>query len=79
MVITMLKLKVRKFGNSLGVILPKEVIERLRTKEGERVLLVEAPGGEYQLAPADEEFEKKMSKAQDIMSRYRKTLRVLAK
>ena len=75
----MLELKIRKFGNSLGVILPKEVIERLRTGEGERVLLVEAPGDVYQLAPVDEAFEKKMDKAQDIMSRYRKTLRVLAK
>jgi putative addiction module antidote len=75
----MLELKIRKFGNSLGVILPKEVIERLRTREGERVLLVEAPGDVYQLAPVDEAFAKKMDKAQDIMSRYRKTLRVLAK
>ncbi len=75
----MLELKIRKFGNSLGVILPKEVIERLRTREGERVLLVEAPGDVYQLAPVDEAFVKKMDKAQDIMSRYRKTLRVLAK
>jgi putative addiction module antidote len=75
----MVQLKVRKFGNSLGVVLPKEVIQRLRTSEGEHILLVEAPDGAYQIAPADEEFEKKMSRAHDIMSRYRKTLRVLAK
>ena len=41
----MLKLKVRKFGNSLGVVLPKEVIQRLRTGEGERLFLVESPAG----------------------------------
>ena len=75
----MLELKVRKFGNSLGVVLPKEVIQRLNTAEGERLLLIESPDGAYQLAPADEEFENKMSKARDIMSRYRNTLRALAK
>jgi putative addiction module antidote len=75
----MLELKVRKFGNSLGVVLPKEAIRRLNTAEGERLLLIESPDGAYQLTPADEEFEKKMSKARDIMSRYRNTLRALAK
>lgn len=75
----MLELKVRKFGNSLGVVLPREVIRRLQTAEGERLLLIESPDGAYQLAPADEEFEKKMSQARDIMARYRNTLRVLAK
>jgi len=75
----MVELKVRKFGNSLGVVLPKEVIQRLHTGEGERLLLIEAPGGAYQLAPTDGEFEKKMHKARDIMTRYRNTLRILAK
>ena len=75
----MLELKVRKFGNSLGVILPKEVIQRLGAAEGERVLLIETPEGTFRLTPPNPEFEKKMSKAQDIMDRYRNTLRVLAK
>jgi len=75
----MLELKVRKFGNSLGVILPKEAVERLRTGEGERVLLIEAPGGVYQLAPADEEVEEQLKIAREGMARYRKALRVLAK
>jgi len=75
----MLTLKVRKFGNSLGVILPKEVIARLHTGEGERILLIEAPGGVYQLAPADEEVEEQLKIAREGMARYRKALRVLAK
>ena len=77
----MLELKVRKFGNSLGVVLPKEAIRRLNTAEGERLLLIESPDGSYQLAPTDtdEEFEKKMNQARDIMGRYRNTLRALAK
>jgi len=38
----MVELKVRKFGNSLGVVLPKEVIRRLKTADGERLFLIEA-------------------------------------
>jgi putative addiction module antidote len=75
----MLELKVRKVGNSLGIVLPKEVVQRLQTGEGERLFLVEAPDGAYELTPYDPDFAKKMAKAEDIMSRYRNTLRALAK
>ena len=75
----MLELKVRKFGNSLGVVLPKDVINRLGTKDGEPLFLTEAPDGSYQLSPYDPSFEKKMTKAEDIIGRYRNTLHVLAK
>jgi len=75
----MLALKVRKFGNSLGVVLPKEVVNRLHTGDGERLFLIEAPDGDYRLTPYDPAFEKKMAKAKDIMGRYRNTLHALAK
>jgi putative addiction module antidote len=75
----MLELKVRKFGNSLGVVLPKEVINRLRTGDGEPLFLIESPEGEYLLTPYNPAFEKKMRKAEDIIARYRDTLHVLAK
>ena len=75
----MVELKVRKFGNSLGVVLPKEVINRLQTADGEALFLIEAPDGGYQLTPYDPGFEKKMAKAEEIISRYRNTLHVLAK
>jgi putative addiction module antidote len=75
----MVELKVRKFGNSLGVVLPKEVINRLNTKDGAPLYLSEAPDGGYRLSPYDPSFEQKMSKAEDIIGRYRNTLRVLAK
>lgn len=75
----MVELKVRKFGNSLGVVLPKEVINRLNTADGEPLFLIEKPDGSYQLTPYDPDFEKKMSKAEDIISRYRNTLHVLSK
>jgi putative addiction module antidote len=73
------ELKVRKFGNSLGVVLPKEVINRLQTADGEALFLIEAPDGAYQLTPYDPGFEKRMAKADDIITRYRNTLHVLAK
>ena len=75
----MVELKVRKFGNSLGVVLPKEVINRLHTGDGEPLFLIEAPEGGYRLTPYDPGFEEKMVKADDIIRRYRNTLHVLAK
>jgi putative addiction module antidote len=73
------ELKVRKFGNSLGVVLPKDVINRLQTGDGEKLFLIEAAEGDYRLTPYDPEFEKTMAKAEDVMSRYRNALRALAK
>jgi putative addiction module antidote len=75
----MVGLKVRKFGNSLGVILPKEVISRLSTKEGAKLFLSEAAEGGYRLSPYEPGFDDKMAKAEDIIGRYRNTLRVLSK
>jgi len=77
--IAMVELKVRKFGNSLGVVLPKEVINRLHTKDGESLFLMESSDGSYRLSPHDPSFELKMAKAEDIISRYRNTLHELAK
>jgi antitoxin component of MazEF toxin-antitoxin module len=75
----MLELKVRKFGKSLGVVLPNEVISRLHTGAGERLFLVEASDGTYRLTPSDADFEEKMSKTEDIIGRYSNTLRALSK
>ncbi|MEZ5404521.1 MAG: hypothetical protein R2729_32885 [Bryobacteraceae bacterium] len=75
----MVELKVRKFGNSLGVVLPKEVINRLQTGDGEPLFLIEAADGTYRLTPYDPGFEEKMAKADGIIGRYRNALHVLAK
>jgi putative addiction module antidote len=75
----MIELKVRKIGNSLGVVLPKDVLGRLRARAGERLFLLEAPEGAYLLTPNEPLFVKKMAKAEEIMARYRNTLRALAK
>jgi putative addiction module antidote len=75
----MLELKVRKIGNSLGVVLPKEAVNHLQAGEGDRLFLTEGPGGAYQLTPYDPAFEKKMKQAEDIIGRYRNTLHTLSK
>jgi len=75
----MVELKVRKIGNSLGVVLPKEAITRLNAEEGDRLFLIEGPEGAYQLTVYDPAFATKMEKAADIIRRYRNTLHVLAK
>jgi len=75
----MVELKVRKFGNSLGVVLPKDVINRLQTGDGEKLFLIEVAEGDYRLTTYDPAFEKQMERVDDIMSRYRNTLRALAK
>jgi putative addiction module antidote len=75
----MVELKVRKFGNSLGVVLPKEVVSRLQTGDGQPLFLVEAADGSYRLTPYDPSFERKMAKAEEIIGRYRNTLHVLSK
>ena len=75
----MFELKVRKIGNSLGVVLPKEAVSRLHAGEGDRLFLIEGPNGAYQVTPYDPAFEAQMNKAEDIISRYRNTLHALAK
>ena len=75
----MVELKLRKFGNSLGVVLPKEVIHHLHAAEGEPLFLIEAPDGGYRLTPYDPAFEQKMAIADDLIRRYRNTLHTLAK
>jgi putative addiction module antidote len=75
----MLELKVRKIGNSLGVVLPKEAVNRLQADEGDRLFLIEGPNGAYQLTPYDPAFERKMKQAEDIIGRYRNTMHTLSK
>ena len=75
----MLDLKVRKVGNSLGVVLPREATNRMKVHDGDTLFLTETPDGGYRITPYDPDFEIKITKVEDIMSRYRNTLRTLAK
>jgi putative addiction module antidote len=69
--------KVIAVGDSLGVILPKEMLGRLKVDVGDRVYLSKTPSGQ-QLSPCDEEFAAKMEAADSIMRRYGDALKKLA-
>lgn len=71
-------LKITKIGNSEGVILPKEVLARLKLQAGDKVFLTDAPGGAT-LTPHDPAFEEQMKVAREIMADRRAVLRELAK
>ena len=71
-------LKIKKIGNSAGVILPKELLARLRVGEGDTLYASEAPDG-IRLTASDPEFEARMALAERIMREDRDILRVLAK
>ena len=75
----MVAIKLRKIGNSLGVVLPKEVLGHLRAAEGEDLFLIEGPNNSYRLTALDPAFKQKVEKAEEIMARYRNTLHELAK
>ena len=75
----LLDLKIRRIGNSLGIVLPKEVLARLNVTAGDSLCLTEGADGDLRLAPSNPEVTRQMEVAQDIMNRYRNTLRELAK
>lgn len=74
----MTRLKIRKIGNSLGVVLPKDVLEQLKVKEGDTLNVAAAPTG-ITLSASDEEVDRLMEMAERIMDENREVLRALAK
>ena len=73
----MIQAKVRKVGNSLGLILPREVLRVLGVAEGDSLFLIEGPDG-YRLSPYDPEFGRQMEAAEEGMKAYRNALRELS-
>jgi putative addiction module antidote len=72
-------LQIRKIGNSVGVILPKELLARLNLKEGDKFYPVEQPDGSLKLTPYNPKHARTMKIARDVMREYRDTLAALAK
>ena len=71
--------KVRKIGNSLGIVLPKEALLALKVGEGDTIFLTEAPECSLRMTPEKPGFEQVMKVAAEGMNRYRNALRELAK
>ena len=72
------KLKITTVGNSAGIVLPREILERLRVEKGDVLYATETPNG-IELRPYDEEFAEDMAVAERVMRENRDLLRKLAK
>ena len=71
------KLKLTAIGNSVGVILPKEILEKLRVDRGDELMVLETPDG-IMLTPFNPELARQMEVAEKIMREDRELLRKLA-
>lgn len=69
--------KLTAVGNSTGIILPKELLDRLRLSKGDVLHVLETPGG-IELVNFDPEFAKQMDVAEGIMRKRRNLLKKLA-
>lgn len=71
-------LKLTQIGNSVGLILPKEVLARLKLEKGDTVFLTEAANG-VTLTPYDPSLEEQLKLGREFMREYRDTFHQLAK
>jgi len=69
--------KVVAIGNSVGIILPKEVAANLKVQKGDTVCISETPFGAH-VTPYDDEFARKLESTEKVMRKYRDALRKLA-
>ena len=74
----MFALKLTQIGNSVGVILPKEVLARLKLEKGASVFITETPSG-YVLTPYDPALAEQIEAGREFMQDYRDTFHQLAK
>ena len=73
-----MELKIKKIGNSAGVILPKELLAHLEAGIGDTVSVAKTARG-IELAPPDADFDAQMAAAREVMQRRKRALRELAK
>jgi putative addiction module antidote len=71
-------LKLTTIGNSIGVVLSKELLTKLRSGKGDMLYVTETPNG-IELSPYDPEFAQQMELAEEIMREDRDVLKKLAK
>jgi len=71
------KLKITTVGNSAGIVLPKEILGRMRVEKGDTLYAIETPNG-IELTPYDPEFDEQLEVAKRVMRENRNLLRKLA-
>jgi putative addiction module antidote len=69
---------IRKVGNSLGVILPKQLIDNLNLKNGD-TLSINQNGNMIEIKPVDVEFEKWLDSYNELNLNYKEVMQALAK
>jgi putative addiction module antidote len=74
-----MRIEIKKIGNSDGLILPRELMQRLDLRRGQQMHVVELAGGGFQVLPYDPDFEATLEIADQIMDEYKDTLAALAK
>lgn len=74
----MTALKLTQIGNSVGVILPRELLARLKVDKGDLLHVTDAPGG-ITLTPYDPDFDEQLGAGREFMNEFRDTFRALAK
>ena len=74
-----MKLELKKIGNSTGVILPRDLLARLRLEQGDALYVTELPGRSLKMAPYDPRHEEVMKVAREVMKEYQDTFKALAK
>ena len=73
----MATLKLTTVGNSVGVVLPREILDKLRVQKGDSLYVLETPRG-IELTPYDPEFARQMDLAEAVMREDRDALKKLA-
>ncbi|OQX01426.1 MAG: transcriptional regulator [Thiothrix lacustris] len=74
----MLQVKLTAIGNSVGIVLPKEALAKLKVGKGDSLYLVESPEG-FTLTPYQQDFDDQMQAAENVLKKYRNAFRELAK
>ena len=74
----MASLKVTTVGNSVGLILPRDLLAKLRIAKGDTLYVTETPNG-IELTPFNPDFAAQMDAAESIMRENRDALRKLAR
>jgi putative addiction module antidote len=74
-----MKLEIKRIGNSDGLLLPKDFMQRFDLKRGQELYITELAGGGFQAVPYDPDFAETMEIVDGIVDEYRDTLATLAK
>ena len=78
MEVDVVALKLTTVGTSTGLVIPREMLSRLKVAKGDTLFAVETPSG-YLLTPYNPDIEEQLALGRELMRDYRDTLRALAK